>query len=53
MDKETILEKLKANIPLSRDEEFFYLTEIIGMSKNEAERAIEISENQDAHTLID
>lgn len=53
MKKDEILKKLNDSIPLTKEEEIFYLTEILGHTKEEAERIIEISENNDPNVLID
>ena len=53
MKKDEILKKLDEDIPLTKEEEVFYLTEILGHTKEEAERIIEIAENKDPNVLID
>jgi len=53
MDREKILEKVKNKIDLTVDEELFYLTEIAGYSREEAETMITVAENKDSNLLID
>jgi hypothetical protein len=53
MDKEKILQKVNDNLPLTPEEELFYLSEIIGYSRQEAERIIEIADNANPNILID
>lgn len=53
MTKEEIFKKLDSETPLTKEEEMFYLTEILGHSEEEAARIIEIAENKDENKLID
>jgi hypothetical protein len=36
LDKEPILQKITSKIPLTREEEYFYLTEVLGFPADEA-----------------
>lgn len=53
MNKEEILKKLENKEPLTREEDLFYLIEILGHTKEEAERILEINDNKDPNLLID
>lgn len=53
MDKEKIIEKVKTKIPLTREEELFYLTVIGGFTKKEADTILAIAENKNPELLID
>ena len=47
MDKDKIIEKVKNKLPLTQDEDLFYLTEV------EAVTMIKIASNKDKNKLID
>lgn len=51
--RDTINQKLESNEQLTDEEEFFYLTVMIGKTEDEANNIIAIAENTDTNTLID
>ena len=53
MDKDTIIKKVKAGEALTREENLFYLTEIVGLPQEKAEGIITINENTDEHLILD
>ena len=53
MDKDKIIEKVKNKLPLTQDEELFYLTEVAKVPKDEAVTMIKIASNKDKNKLID
>ena len=53
MDKDTIIKKIEDGKELSQEENLYYLTEIIGHSKEMSERIIAIANNKDNNILMD
>lgn len=53
MNKEDILNKLDKNESLTREEELFYLVEILGHTHEDAKRILEINDNKDPNIIID
>lgn len=52
-DKAEIIDKVEKGEVLSLEEEFFYLTEIIGMDPDHVRNAFTIAANSDPDQLID
>ena len=51
--EETVLQKLSQGVELTREEEIYYLTEIVGYSKEKAERIMAIAANKNQNVIID
>jgi hypothetical protein len=52
-DKDTIIAKVKAGKQLTREEELFYMTEVVGYSKDHAERILAINDQTTENRIID
>jgi hypothetical protein len=52
-DLQAIIDKVKAGEDLTVEEELVYLTQVMKMDEDEANRLITITENKDRNTLID
>ena len=53
MDKDKIIERVKNKIPLTQQEELFYLTEVANIPTEEAITIMNIAESKDKNKLID
>lgn len=51
--REIVLAKIDQEKSLTREEEMFYLTSIINLSEDDANRITAISENKDKNLIID
>jgi hypothetical protein len=52
-DKEIIIAKVKAGKDLTKEEELFYLTEVVNLDKEHAERVLAINEQTTDDRIID
>ena len=52
-NKNDIINKVKAGKELTREEEVFYMTEVLNFTTPEAENIITIAENKDKNLIID
>lgn len=53
MSKDEIIQKVKEEVELTKEESLFYWVEVMGMEENEALRIWEITSNEDPDILID
>lgn len=53
LDKNDIIEKVKSGKELAREEEIFYMVEVLGFSQEDAERMLYINENYSDEMVVD
>jgi hypothetical protein len=53
MNEKEIIQKINDKIPLTEEEELYYMIEIVGFDPDEARAIIEINKNTDKNILID